>query len=92
MSERRREQVELRRTVEEFVRRRDRECQARRAVGGECAGRLDVHEVIPRSAWPDGYLEPDNCVLVCRAHHSWIDRHPTEAHGFGLHGYSWERP
>lgn len=57
-----------------------------------CRGPLDVHEVIPRSAWREGYLVDDNCVTICRAHHDWVGDHPEAAHGFGLHGYSWERP
>ena len=72
------------------VRNRDRTCQAR-AVPHVCGIPLDVHEIIPRSAWPGGYLDDTNCVLVCRAAHNWIDDHPDEAHDLGLHGYSWER-
>lgn len=53
---------------------------------------LDVHEIIPRSAWPDGELVESNCVLICRRHHIWIDQHPELAHEIGLHGFSWERP
>lgn len=72
------------------VRKRDRTCQAR-GVPHICGKQLDVHEIIPRSAWPGGYLVDSNCVLVCRAAHHWIDDHPYEAHDLGLHGYSWER-
>ncbi len=57
-----------------------------------CAGILDVHEVIPRSAWPGGHLVVSNCRLVCRKHHDWIDAHEITAATLGLHGYSWERP
>lgn len=57
----------------------------------ECNGRLDAHEIIPRSAWADGIYDVDNIAAVCRAHHHWIDRHPTDAHALGLHGYSHER-
>lgn len=58
----------------------------------DCAGPLDVHEIIPRSAWAGGWLVPANCVTVCRTHHQWVTEHPAEAHGIGLHGWSWERP
>lgn len=58
----------------------------------ECNGPLDVHEIIPRSVWPDGELIEDNCVTVCRNHHQWIDSHPSHAHLIGLHDYSWSRP
>lgn len=43
------------------------------------AGPLDVHEVIPRSVWPDGELVDDNCVTICRLHHQWVDDHPNDA-------------
>lgn len=56
-----------------------------------CHGPLDVHEIIPRSAWPDGELVESNCQLICRRHHEWVDAHPAIAHQIGLHGYSWER-
>lgn len=56
-----------------------------------CAGELDVHEIVPRSIWPDGELVDENCVAVCRRHHEWIDAHPALAHEAGLHGFSWDR-
>lgn len=80
-----------RKAVVRLVRERDRVCQANAIVFDvSCAGPLDVHEVIPRSAWRAGYLDPANCILVCRAHHDWIGANPDQAHAFGLHGYSWE--
>lgn len=57
-----------------------------------CWGPLDVHEIIPRSAWREGYLVDENCVVICRGLHDWIGDHEAEAHAHGLHGYSWERP
>lgn len=57
-----------------------------------CGGPLDVHEVIPRSAWAAGQYEASNCLLICRRHHDWIDDNPDVAHTLGLHGFSWERP
>lgn len=74
-----------------LVRERDRTCQATSAPG-RCSGQTDVHEVIPRSAWRRGYLVIENCLLVCRTHHEWIEDYPDAAHALGLHGYSWERP
>lgn len=53
---------------------------------------LDLHERIPRSAWPGGQLVASNVMLVCRRHHEWIDAHETTAATLGLHGYSWDRP
>lgn len=58
----------------------------------ECRLPLDVHEIIPRSVWPDGELVEDNCVTVCRAHHEWIDSYLDDAEKIGLHGRSWDRP
>jgi hypothetical protein len=57
-----------------------------------CGGPLDVHEIIPRSAWADGYLVVDNCIAVCRRHHDWIGDYPELAAEHNLHGYSWDRP
>lgn len=76
------------------VRARDfHTCQAKDKVPEvHCNGPLDVHEIIPRSAWRAGYLVIDNCILICRAHHDWVGDYPDEAHERGLHGYSWERP
>lgn len=79
-----------------LVRERDRgQCQAReRGAPGRCGGHLDVHEVIPRSVWRKGYLVIENCVLVCRSHHEWIEDNAEKdgpAHTLGLHGFSWER-
>lgn len=57
-----------------------------------CGGQLDVHEVIPRSAWPGAHLVLDAVLTLCRSHHRWTGDNPTAAHALGLHGYSWERP
>jgi hypothetical protein len=68
-------------------------CQAETLVRDvRCGGRLDPHEVIPRSAWPGGKLVLDNVLIVCRMHHDWIGDHPVAAQSLGLHGFSWERP
>jgi NADPH-dependent ferric siderophore reductase len=67
-------------------------CQAARFVPDiVCVDKLDPHERIPRSAWADGIYDVDNILIVCRAHHRWIDLNPTDAHTFGLHGYAYER-
>lgn len=57
-----------------------------------CGGRMDPHEIIPRSAWPGGELVVANVVTICRRHHQWVDANPVLAHAVGLHGFSWERP
>lgn len=91
-SARRAGEAAARRNVVALVRARDVRCQAARRVPElGCAGPLDVHELIQRSLWPKGYLDPDNCLLVCRAHHDWIDAHVAEAHELGLLRHSWER-
>jgi hypothetical protein len=104
MSKKRRSQLSARAEVVRLVHERDHTCQfwftawePNQCIEGDlvgapvvCIGPLDVHEVIPRSAWAGGWLEPDNCRLVCRVHHDWIGDHPAEAHRLGLHGFSWE--
>ena len=57
-----------------------------------CGGDLECHEIIPRSAWAAGWLVLENCVSICHRHHTWIGDHPADAHAFGLHGFSYERP
>jgi hypothetical protein len=81
-----------RRRVVAFVHLRDRSCRAAALVPSvPCSGRLDVHEIIPRSAWGNGALEESNAILLCSAHHRWTHLHPTEAHCAGLRKWSWER-
>ena len=61
-------------------------------VPTRCGGPLDVHEIIPRSAWSAGWLEPSNCLLLCRAHHRWTTENPRVANLLGLSKSSWVRP
>lgn len=95
ISEKRANERDERARVIALVVARDQTCQAQAVhalAGVRCSGPLDCHERIPRSAWPGGYLEPSNVILVCRSAHDWIDNHPNGAHALGLHGYSYERP
>jgi hypothetical protein len=71
-----------------------RRIQARPTVEAPrtCAGPLDGHEVIPRSAWPGGHLIAWNVRLVCRRHHEWIHANPVTAVTLGLLSKSWDRP
>lgn len=79
--------------VDEVMWRDGGRCRGIDLIGGHvCSGRLDAHEVIPRSAWPGGHLVTLNVVMVCRTLHDWIGDHPDLAHDLGLHGFSWERP
>lgn len=93
MSKKRARSRPQRRKVVAAVFERDQHrCRARTSVPSvTCAGPLDPHEIIPRSAWAAGEFEVGNIIAVCRAHHDWIGDHPTSAHELGLHGYSWER-
>lgn len=92
MSARRRREAPTRRAVRLEVLARDRYCQAPlHGAPGPCwhpAGLpLDVHEVVRRSRWRAGYLDPSNCLAVCRAHHDWIganDGRNGEARRLGL--------
>ena len=62
-------------------------------VPARCNGALEVHHIIPRSAWPEGVQVESNCVTLCGlAHHPWVTDNPDKAHRVGLHGFSWERP
>ena len=94
-SERRESEREARAVVVALVRRRDKVCQggAVHALARvPCEGPLDCHEIIARSAWSAGYLEPSNCVLLCRASHMHVTTHPHFGHAIGLVKWSWERP
>lgn len=105
ISKRRRGELPARRALVARVIHRDRsQCQFARywlhagrlgdpfADARPCRYPLDVHEIIPRSAWAGGWLDDTNCVVLCRAHHEWVGDHPDHAHAIGLHGWSWEKP
>lgn len=80
------------RTVDQAWQRDRGQCRAEHLVPEvRCGGPLDVHEIIPRSAWPGGQYVLTNVLLVCRRHHDWIGNFPEAAHEIGLHGFSWER-
>lgn len=92
VSPRRQSEATARRRVVAEVTARDVRCRAERLVPDvRCAGTMDVHETIQRSLWAAGHLEPSNCILLCRAHHVWIDSHIELAHRLGLLRRSWER-
>ena len=59
-------------------------CQAKFLIGSiTCSGPLDVDEIIPRGRGGN-YLDPENCQVLCRAHHRWKHDHPAEAERLGL--------
>lgn len=71
-------------------------CYARALVPSvECASpnperRLyELHEVVKRSRWRMGVLDPANCRLLCQAMHDWTEDHPKEAEMRGLLVPSW---
>lgn len=90
-SRRRREERDEREDVrEEVLDRAGYRCEADELVPEvTCSGRLDVDEVIPRGVNPGGHLDPDNCQVLCRAHHDWKHANPAEAVSRGLRRWSW---
>lgn len=89
-SKKREAEAAQRRVVVEIVQRRDKVCQAITIVPEvKCWGPLDVDEIIARSQWSAGYLDPTNCQLLCRAHHDWKHEHPEEARALGLSRSLW---
>lgn len=50
----------------------------------------DVHELINRSQGGD-YLNPDECVGLCRFHHQQVTDNPEWAHEIGLTKWGWEK-
>ena len=77
--------AEQRSEVRRIVMQRDMGlCRARFLVGSiTCSGPLDIDEVIPRGRGGN-YLDPNNCQVLCRAHHRWKHDNPAEAERLGL--------
>jgi hypothetical protein len=90
--------IPARRKAIEVVKERDKVCQFEahyRALHGftsnmvsvfdvpVCYGPLDVHEPARRSQGADP-TDPDQCVLLCRQHHSWVHAHPAQSYELGL--------
>jgi hypothetical protein len=44
-----------------------------------------------RGVRPGGHLDPDNCIALCRQHHSYVTDHPAKARIAGLRYESWEQ-
>ncbi len=67
-------------------------CEARlRVPEVPCGGPLDADEIILRSGYPGGHLDPENVQILCRSHHDWKHDNPEAAHERGLRRWSWER-
>lgn len=45
---------------------------------------LELHEIVKRSRSRAGALDPENCVLLCQAHHEWTEAEVTAATERGL--------
>ena len=85
MSDKRRKDLNKRTRVREEVLKRDRyTCTAKEILEHiQCWGPLDVDEIIGRGRGGD-WLDPDNCQVLCRAHHTWKHDNPAEALELGL--------
>lgn len=71
---------------EEVLTRDGFTCRARGGIIPEvrrCSGPLDVHEVIGRGRG-GSFLDPENCVTLCRAHHEFVTTHPERGRELGL--------
>lgn len=85
ISKKRRGLLAERKVVREFVLARDNGCVGRPLVSWvDCAGPIDVHEVVRRSQDSTAWLNPDLCISICRAHHDWTHDNPGVAYQIGL--------
>ena len=49
-----------------------------------CGSRADdLHEILSR-ARGGSISDPENCIPLCRTHHTWVTEHPIEAKEMGL--------
>jgi 5-methylcytosine-specific restriction endonuclease McrA len=55
------------------------------------AAAVDVHELIRRSQWADGFLVKKNLKTLCRPCHTWITEHPEQAVKEGFADWSHNR-
>jgi hypothetical protein len=60
-------------------------------IMGGCYGDVHGHEVIKRSQWSKGFLEPTNIILLCSSHNAWVENNPDTAHKLGLMKHQWEK-
>lgn len=83
MSQKRREENEVRRSVvSRLVAKRGTRCEARVEV--ICTGEaVDAHEVLTRGRG-GSIVDEANILLVCRQCHEWIHAWPIAAKGYGL--------
>ena len=93
VSEKRKQMREAERETRIAIRRRDGPgCFGQRVwpeVRCDYEFGLDKHELLTRARGGDP-TDPDNCVMLCRAHHDAVHDHPDEAAKRGLLIHSWE--
>lgn len=65
-------------------------CCVAKFVPGQCAGFVEVHEVIDRSVRPGVHLDSSLGISVCHFHHVWISADATRARDVGLSFFSYE--
>ena len=95
MSKKRRRELPQRAVVVAQAKARDGGCVAflRGLLQGiECAGRIEVNEVVRRGQWRDGWLVLDNTVSLCSAHHAYVTLNPDHAEELGLYARGAGRP
>lgn len=91
MSKRRVAERPTRQAVIRQVHARDLVCRGINAVPElVCGGPLDVHELKRGAARASTYLDVDQCILLCRTHHTWVTENPRAAQARGLAKWSWE--
>lgn len=50
-----------------------------------CAGRKDPHHIRPQGMYPELRADPDNLIVLCRAHHQAVHlQEPVKARELGL--------
>jgi hypothetical protein len=77
--------------VRAVVLARDRTCRAEFLVPAVvCRGALAVHEPLQRSLSSTSWLDPDQAIALCRAHHNYVHDHIAESLANGLLRNSWD--
>lgn len=89
MSPKRLDSLDTWEQTKRIVRERDKTCQGiHKLTDVACRWPLDVHHLLPRGR--GGRDEPQNCVLLCRAHHDAVHSAPECGEEVGLLRASWD--
>lgn len=98
------EPVRLRRVSAKMARQHRKEAECKQTIRARAHGKceactrlhdgpvrpgVDKHEVVSRGRGGDP-CDPENCLLVCRPCHDWIDGHDPDAILLGLSRHSWD--